>query len=49
MIPKVECCIEALKAGVGKTHVIDGRTRHAILLEIFTEAGVGTEVVSATS
>ena len=39
MIPKVECCIAALKGGVGKTHVIDGRTRHAILLEIFTEAG----------
>jgi acetylglutamate kinase len=46
MIPKVECCIAALKGGVGKTHVIDGRTRHAILLEIFTEAGVGTEVVA---
>jgi acetylglutamate kinase len=46
MIPKVECCIAALKGGVGKTHVLDGRTRHAILLEIFTEAGVGTEVVA---
>jgi acetylglutamate kinase len=46
MIPKVECCIAALKGGVGKTHVVDGRTRHAILLEIFTEAGVGTEVVA---
>ena len=46
MIPKVECCIEALKGGVGKTHVLDGRTPHAILLEIFTEAGVGTEVVA---
>ena len=45
MIPKVECCIAALKGGVGKTHVIDGRMPHAILLEIFTEAGVGTEVV----
>lgn len=45
MIPKVECCIEALKGGVGKTHIIDGRVKHAILLEIFTEAGVGTEVV----
>ena len=45
MIPKVECCIEALKSGVGKTHIIDGRVKHAILLEIFTEAGVGTEVV----
>jgi acetylglutamate kinase len=45
MIPKVECCIEALRAGVAKTHVIDGRRRHAVLLEIFTEEGIGTEVV----
>jgi acetylglutamate kinase len=42
MIPKVECCIEALDAGVASTHVIDGRMLHAILLEIFTESGVGT-------
>ena len=47
MIPKVECCIEALRGGVGKTHVIDGRLRHAIILEIFTPEGVGTEVVRA--
>jgi acetylglutamate kinase len=46
MIPKVECCIAALNGGVGKTHVLDGRARHAILLEIFTESGVGTEVVA---
>lgn len=45
MIPKVECCIEALKSGVGKTHIIDGRVKHAVLLEIFTKEGVGTEVV----
>jgi acetylglutamate kinase len=45
MIPKVECCIEALKGGVGKTHIIDGRVKHAVLLEIFTKQGVGTEVV----
>ncbi|TMA09769.1 MAG: acetylglutamate kinase [Deltaproteobacteria bacterium] len=45
MIPKVECCMEALKGGVGKTHIIDGRVKHAILLEIFTKEGVGTEVV----
>ena len=45
MIPKVECCINALEGGVGKTHIIDGRVRHAVLLEIFTQAGVGTEVV----
>ena len=45
MIPKVECCMEALKGGVGKTHIIDGRVKHAVLLEIFTAEGVGTEVV----
>jgi acetylglutamate kinase len=45
MIPKIECCINALKGGVEKTHIIDGRVKHAVLLEIFTKAGVGTEVV----
>jgi acetylglutamate kinase len=45
MIPKVECCIDALRSGVKKTHIIDGRVRHAVLLEIFTREGVGTEVV----
>ena len=45
MIPKVECCVDALKGGVAKTHVIDGRVRHAVLLEIFTTEGVGTQVV----
>jgi acetylglutamate kinase len=45
MIPKVECCIDALKGGVAKTHIIDGRVKHAVLLEIFTAEGVGTEVV----
>ena len=48
MIPKVECCVEALRGGVKKTHIIDGRKRHAALLEIFTEAGIGTEVVWQT-
>ena len=42
MIPKIECCIAALQGGVASTHVIDGRMRHAILLEIFTDGGVGT-------
>jgi acetylglutamate kinase len=42
MIPKVECCVSALEGGVASTHVIDGRMRHAILLEIFTDGGVGT-------
>ncbi len=45
MIPKVECCLEALRNGVKQTHIIDGRLRHAILLETFTREGVGTEVV----
>jgi acetylglutamate kinase len=45
MIPKVECCIDALRKGVAATHIIDGRVRHALLLEIFTREGVGTEVV----
>jgi acetylglutamate kinase len=45
MIPKVRCCLEALRGGVGKSHVLDGRKEHAILLEIFTNAGVGTEIV----
>jgi acetylglutamate kinase len=45
MIPKVECALSALSGGVGKVHVIDGRVRHAILLEIFTDRGVGTEIV----
>ncbi len=49
MIPKVECCIDALKGGVAKTHIIDGRVRHAVLLEIFTTEGVGTQVVRSAA
>jgi acetylglutamate kinase len=45
MIPKVTCCLEALKGGVKKAHIIDGREPHAMLLEIFTKGGVGTEIV----
>jgi acetylglutamate kinase len=45
MIPKVEACLTSLEAGVRKTHIIDGRVRHSLLLEIFTETGVGTEIV----
>ncbi len=44
MIPKVECALGALAGGVGKVHVIDGRARHAVLLEIFTDQGIGTEI-----
>ncbi len=46
MIPKVNCCLDALKGGVHKTHIIDGRVEHAVLLEIFTDAGIGTEIVN---
>ena len=42
MIPKVRCCIEALSDGDARAHIIDGRIRHAVLLEIFTDGGVGT-------
>lgn len=45
MFPKVKCCLKALKGGVKKTHVIDGRLKHAILLEVFTDRGIGTEIV----
>jgi acetylglutamate kinase len=45
MIPKVEACLESLQAGVRKTHIVDGRVRHSLLLEIYTHHGVGTEIV----
>jgi len=45
MLPKVEACVTALRAGVNKAHIIDGRIPHALLLEIYTEAGIGTEIV----
>jgi acetylglutamate kinase len=45
MIPKVEACLDALRGGVGKTHMIDGRLPHSLLLEIYTDRGVGTEIV----
>jgi acetylglutamate kinase len=44
MIPKVNCCLNALEEGVAKTHIIDGRVEHAILLEIFTDVGIGTQI-----
>jgi acetylglutamate kinase len=44
MIPKVNCCLDALEEGVAKTHIIDGRMEHAILLEIFTDVGIGTQI-----
>lgn len=45
MIPKVYACLNALKAGVKKAHIIDGRIPHSLLLEIFTQKGVGTEII----
>ncbi|MDH3625515.1 MAG: acetylglutamate kinase [Myxococcales bacterium] len=44
MVPKVECALSALSGGVRKAHIIDGRVRHAVLLEIFTDHGIGTEI-----
>ncbi|MEB3308154.1 MAG: acetylglutamate kinase [Cyanobacteriota bacterium] len=47
MTPKTECCIRALAQGVGAAHIIDGRTPHALLLEVFTDSGIGTMVVGS--
>ena len=44
MIPKVQCAIDAVQAGVAKAHIIDGRIEHAVLLEMFTDTGIGTEI-----
>jgi len=48
MLPKVNCCLEALKGGVTKAHIVDGRVKHAILLEIFTDRGIGTQIFTTT-
>ena len=45
MIPKIECCFEALKGGVPRTHIIDGRVPHSLLLEMFSDRGVGTMIL----
>ncbi len=44
MIPKIKCCLSALHGGVKKTHIIDGRVPHALLLEVFTDSGIGTQI-----
>jgi len=44
MIPKIQCALEALQKGVKRVHIIDGRKPHAVLLELFTDGGIGTEV-----
>ena len=46
MIPKIESCVHAIRSGVAKAHILDGRSPHALLLEIFTREGIGTEVTS---
>ena len=45
MIPKVEACLETLNQGVGKVHIIDGRIRHSLLLEVYTAEGIGTQLI----
>ncbi len=45
MLPKVESCIYALQKGVKKAHIINGMIPHSIILEIFTEAGIGTQII----
>jgi acetylglutamate kinase len=47
MIPKVEACLETLQKGVRKIHIIDGRIRHSLMLEIYTNKGIGTEIIAS--
>ena len=47
MIPKVQCCVRALAQGIEAAHVIDGRIPHALLLEVFTDAGIGSMIVAS--
>jgi acetylglutamate kinase len=46
MLPKVQACVNAVEGGVGKTHIVDGRVPHSLLLEIFTKEGIGTEIIA---
>jgi acetylglutamate kinase len=46
MLPKIQCALEAVKGGVTSSHIIDGRVEHAVLLEIFTDSGVGTLITN---
>lgn len=48
MLPKVEACMTAINAGVSRSHILDGRIKHSLLLEIFTDEGIGTMIVSKT-
>src|SRR4029079_9497744 len=47
MIPKVEACLETLQKGVRKIHIIDGRIRHSLMLEIYTNQGIATEIIAS--
>ncbi len=42
MIPKIDCCVDAVKSGVGRAHILDGRLKHSLLLELFSDEGIGT-------
>ena len=44
MLPKIQNCVDAVKAGVGKVHILDGRMEHSLLLEFFTKTGIGTVI-----
>ena len=46
MLPKIKCALDSVKAGVNSAHIIDGRVEHAVLLEIFTNEGVGTLITN---
>ena len=46
MIPKVGCCVQAVKGGIAHTHIIDGRILHSLLIEMFTNEGIGTMFVN---
>jgi len=49
MLPKISCALDAVKSGVTSAHIVDGRVDHAVLLEIFTDTGVGTKITNAKS
>ncbi len=44
MLPKIQCALDAVQAGVNSAHIIDGRVAHAVLLEVLTDEGVGTKI-----
>ena len=47
MRPKLRACVEAIHGGVGNAHIVDGRIPHSLLLELFTDAGIGTKIGAA--